>query len=212
MREELLEIGREVADLPHPVAVGNHGQDRLVESAAQDLDPARLDQAANLGDVLGVLLDQPFQERSGGVQGERDLRIVFQHVQKRAIAVAIGLLEDAVEIAHRLVVVQGEDQANGGHKRASCEPLAPVGRDIAFRHANAENEGRLRLSPTPGMKPSPLSRTLNGGGAIDRNAQTLRILEARRLDVDPSVSRFRNRGSSRLAGARLPRSNSGRAG
>src|SRR5208337_2511892 len=138
-------------------------------------------------------------------------RVASQHLQKGGVTVAIRRLEDAVEVAHRLVVVQGQDQAHGGHKRASCEPLAPAGSDIAFPHASAENGGQVRLSPKPGVNPSPLSRTLSGGGAIDRNAQTLRILEERRLDVDPSVFGVQEpwvaAACRRLA---LPRSNSGR--
>ena len=43
---------------------------------------------------------------------ERDLGIVLQHVQERQVAVAVGRLEDAVEVADGLVVVQGQDQAD----------------------------------------------------------------------------------------------------
>ncbi len=53
-----------------------------------------------------MLVDQPFQERPGRVQGKGDLGIIFEHVQEGAIAGAIGLLEDPVEIAHGLVVMQ----------------------------------------------------------------------------------------------------------
>ena len=131
-------IGRVVADLPHPVVVGDHRHDRLEEPAAQDLDPARLHQAADAGDVLGMALDQPLQERTGGVQGERDLGVVLEHLEEREVAVAIRRLEDAVEVAHRLVVVQGKDQTHGGHRRASCETTTPVGSDSAFRHGTVE--------------------------------------------------------------------------
>ena len=113
-----LQVGRVVADLPDAVAVGDHRQDRLVEPAAEDLDPPRLDQRPDPSDVLGLPLDQPLQQRARGVQDERDLGIALQHVQERQVAVAVGRLEDAVEVADGLVVVQGEDQADAGHGRS----------------------------------------------------------------------------------------------
>ena len=70
-------------------------------------------------DVLGLALDQPFQQRARGVQDEGDLGIALEHVEERQVAVAVGLLEDAVEVADGLVVVQGEDQADAGHERTS---------------------------------------------------------------------------------------------
>ena len=62
-----------------------------------------------------MLVDQPFQERPGGVQGEGYLGIVFEHVEKGAIAGAIGLFEDPVEITHGLVVMKRENQADLRH-------------------------------------------------------------------------------------------------
>ena len=47
--------------------------------------------------------------------------IVLEHVQKRPVAVLIGLLENAVEVADRLMVVEYEDQSERrAHVEESC--------------------------------------------------------------------------------------------
>ena len=90
-----------------------------MEAAAQDLDPPGLDQRPDPVDVVGLVLDQPLQQRPRGVQDERDLGIVLHHVQERPIAVPIRRLEDAVEVADGLMVVHGQDQADAGHGSSS---------------------------------------------------------------------------------------------
>ena len=75
LAEGLAEVGGVVADLPDPVAPRDHRQDRLVEAPAEDLDPPGLGQRPDAGDVLGVPLDEPLQQRPRGVQDERDLGI-----------------------------------------------------------------------------------------------------------------------------------------
>ena len=53
---------------------------------------------------------KPFQKTAGGMQSEWNLRIILQHIQKRQIAVAIGLFENTVKIANRLVIVKCQYQ------------------------------------------------------------------------------------------------------
>ena len=56
---------------------------------------------------------EPFQQRAAGVQAHLQIRIALEHVQERQVAVLIRLLEDVVEVADGLVVVQDEDEADG---------------------------------------------------------------------------------------------------
>ena len=59
------------------------------------------------------------------------LRILLEQIEKQPVAILIRLLENAVEIADRLMVVQGEDEANhwersgvGGRQcwSSGCQP------------------------------------------------------------------------------------------
>ena len=74
--------------------------------------PAR-DQLGQPIDVLGVLGVEPLHQRAAGVQGDLQRLVAGEHVEERPVAVLVGLLEDVVEIADRLVVVQGQDEADG---------------------------------------------------------------------------------------------------
>ncbi len=113
--EVFLEILGIRADLPDPVAAGDHRQDRLIEPAAEDLDPTGFDHRPQSPHVPRLMLDEPLQERPRGVEDEGDLRVVLHHVEERPVAEAICLVEHAVEVADGLVVVEGEDEADCGH-------------------------------------------------------------------------------------------------
>ena len=59
---------------------------------------------------------EPFHQRAAGVQGDPQRLVAAENVEKRQIAVFVGLLENVIEIADGLVIVEGEDQADGiGH-------------------------------------------------------------------------------------------------
>src|SRR5262245_15615874 len=106
-------IGR---DLSNAVARRDHCQDRLVERTADDLNAAGSDQAAKTVDVFRMPLVEPLHERPASMQ--RDGKIVLlKNVEKKLIRVLVGLLEDAVEVADRLVVVQDEAKTNRIHGR-----------------------------------------------------------------------------------------------
>ena len=104
----------EGANLADPIARRNHRQDRLVKRPADDLDPPRGDMAGQPIEIFRMMRVEPFHQRAAGVQRDPHVRILLEHIEKRPIAVLIGLLENAVEIADRLMIVQGEDEANHG--------------------------------------------------------------------------------------------------
>ena len=156
--EQLFEVARVGADLPDAVAARNARQDRLVERPAEDLDLPALDELAEPVDVLGVMLDEPFQQAAGGVQRDRELRVVAEDVQERAVAVLVRRFEDPVEIADRLVVVQGENQSN---RRIHAKPPqvgdAPPEVAQGVRHSRfaKPTKDRLPFSACPAVPIHP---------------------------------------------------------
>ena len=100
---------------------GNHRQDRLEERPADDLDPPLRDQLGQPVDVLGMMRGEPFHQRAADVQRHLQRLVAAEDVQERAVAVVEGLLEDVVEVADGLVIVQGEDEADAvGHDVSKC--------------------------------------------------------------------------------------------
>ena len=63
-------------------------------------------------EIFRMMRVQPFHQRPAGVQRDPQMGILLEQVEEQPVAVLIRLLEDAVEIADRLVIVQGEDEAN----------------------------------------------------------------------------------------------------
>src|SRR5262249_48839368 len=109
--KEIFQVSPVGSDLAHPVAGGNHGQDRLGESPAEDFDLAARDEAAQTIDVLGSLGRQPFEERAAGVQTDGDFRVLLDQIEEGSVSVAVGILENVAKVADRLMIVQGEYEA-----------------------------------------------------------------------------------------------------
>src|SRR5262245_32213168 len=55
---------------------------------------------------------EPFHQGPARVQRELQIRIALEQIKKRAVAVLIGLLEDAVEVPDRLMVVKNKQEAD----------------------------------------------------------------------------------------------------
>ncbi len=108
--EELFEVPRVGRNLAHPVVRGNSRQDRFVEGAANDFNLAALGQGPDRIDILAVRVGQPFQQATGNVKRNRNLRVIAKDFEKRSVTVAIGVLENPLEIADRLMNVNGQRQ------------------------------------------------------------------------------------------------------
>ena len=109
--EQVLQVLREGADLADAIAARDHGQDRLIEAAAHDLDLPAGDELAQTLDIIRPPVHQPFHQRAARVQGKRNLGVLFHELEERSVAVPVGLFEHAVEVADGLVVVKSEDEA-----------------------------------------------------------------------------------------------------
>src|SRR5260370_2175762 len=99
-------------NLTDSISRRNHGQDRLVESAAHDLNPSAGHESAKSIDIFRFVLDEPFHQAAARVQTDGNLRVAFEQLEKRRVAVPISAFEDTVKIPHRLMIVQSEDEAN----------------------------------------------------------------------------------------------------
>ena len=114
--QAVLQPAAVAADLADAVAAGDHRQDRLVERAADDLDPPLARKLGQAIDVFGMGRVEPFHQRTAGVQGDPQGLVTAENIEERPIAVLVGLLEDVVEVTDGLMIVQGKDQADGvGH-------------------------------------------------------------------------------------------------
>ena len=110
----VVDVVGEGPDLADAVAVGDHRQDRLKESAAQDLDLASSDQARSRS------INSGWRSTSHSSSGPEVCRAtgarcaISKNVEKRAIVRLDRLLEHRFELAERLMVMESEDQAELG--------------------------------------------------------------------------------------------------
>ncbi len=71
---------------------------------------------------------EPLDQRATGVQRELQLWVAFEQVQKRMVAVLIGLLKHAVEITDRLMIVKHKQEADRmRHRGGGRTPMADGG-------------------------------------------------------------------------------------
>ena len=110
-RAELsLQKGTVGLDLSHAIDRWQHRHDRFVVRAANDFDSACVNQHPNTIQVFRVPLGQPMHQWAGSMQRNLQLFVGLKDFQEWQIAVLVGLLKDAVEVADRLVVVKDQAQ------------------------------------------------------------------------------------------------------
>jgi len=159
--ETLLQAPAKSADLALAVAGGNHGQNRLVVGPADDLHPAPACQLAHPVQILGVICFEPLEQRPAQVQGDAQRLEPRKHFEKGTVAVFVGLAKDVVEVADRLVIMQGEDQSDGlWHDGSSSlrqvdpdETNRPRLTDSGFPHVFRRPKCRSRLKCGRALQP-----------------------------------------------------------
>ena len=60
------------------------------------------------------MLVKPLHQRSAGVQRDTKVAKGLKNIQKRTIAVFVSLLKDVIEVADRLMIVQGQAESERG--------------------------------------------------------------------------------------------------
>ena len=111
--EPALEPLRRHADLTNTVPRRQHRQHWLVERAPHDLDLPLGHEAGDAVEVVGMVAVEPLSQRAACVERQPDPGMAFEEFQKRQVAVPVCLLDDAVEVADGLVVVENEDEPDG---------------------------------------------------------------------------------------------------
>ena len=106
------------ADLLDAVGAEQRGEHGLVEAGEQNLDLAVGGQRTQAVEIGRLVLLQPLEERAGEVEHDGQKPAARQPVEQGPVDVLHVLGEDVVEVAHRLVQMQAEDEADGGHESA----------------------------------------------------------------------------------------------
>ncbi|HQJ54070.1 MAG TPA: hypothetical protein PLZ80_05965 [Planctomycetota bacterium] len=99
-------------DVRQRVAPRDRREDGLVERAAHDLDLPAGDHVGQEFDVLRPVLEQPLQQAAAQVVREADGGVAGGEFQERPVAARVRLFHDPGEIAHRLMAVKGQVEAN----------------------------------------------------------------------------------------------------
>ena len=147
------------------VALGERGEDRLVQAAAQQLDLAARHERPQPGEELRALGGKPLEQGTGVVEREADARVALQRLEHRQVGAVVDLGEHPAEVAHRLVVVDREGQRDaGGHGRTSVEPAhgacAPaIDQEPAVAPAAAASGGVAAVVPPAGASTGRYSRS-----------------------------------------------------
>ena len=119
LSEILPEVVVHHPDLPDPVLFGNDRQDGFVEASAQELDLPPAGQFLDEVPTGPLVLFHVLPERAGEVESEAEARMPGQALEQRPVAVLECVLDDVVEIPHRLVVVDGEQEDELVHSSSS---------------------------------------------------------------------------------------------
>ena len=128
------------ANLPDPIARGNHRQNRLEEGAADDFHSPRRHQRRQAIQIFRMMRIEPFDQRAAGVQRDLELRVAFEQIEKRPVAVLIGLLENTIEVADRLMIVQNEQKSN---RMRHCSLAGQWAEPIVCRARDKATVGRF---------------------------------------------------------------------
>ena len=117
--EPALEPLRRHPDLTDAVSRRQHREHRFVEGTAHDLDLPFGHESGDAVEIVGVVPVEPFGQRSARMERQPDAGMPFEQFQERQVAVLVGLLDDAVEVADGLVVVENEDEPDGGRHKGN---------------------------------------------------------------------------------------------
>jgi hypothetical protein len=106
--ELLHQKGGEPLDLSALVAIGQHGEDRLVEPAREELDLAAGDRLAEQIEGRARVLAKPREQAPGAVDAQPQLAAPPDELEERPVRALRRLDQHRVEVSDRLMVVHAE--------------------------------------------------------------------------------------------------------
>ena len=114
---------------PRRSACDKHRQDRVVIRAAQISIRPAVTSSRRRCNVFRMPRGEPIDERSAGVQIDRQRRIIGQRLDQRQITIAIDAFVDRIQIADRLMLVQHQHEAQ---RVVMAKSVSRVGCDNAL--------------------------------------------------------------------------------
>jgi hypothetical protein len=106
----MLDVAGEPRDLLALVRWRDRNQDRLIKAAADHLDLAVLHQDPQPLEIFRMMFFDPREKRAGVVKTDVDAGMFFEQLHEGQVAAGIGLLENVLEIAARLMRVNQQNQ------------------------------------------------------------------------------------------------------
>jgi hypothetical protein len=100
-----LDIRSQAGNLFELILGRNRNEDRFVEAATDKLDLARLDKLPQADEIFRPMLLDPGEQRPGIMQAETHSRMPFDMFNEGKVGSGVGLFEDMLEIAARLMGV-----------------------------------------------------------------------------------------------------------
>ena len=95
-------------DLPDLVVVAEHNQDRLVIRTAENLKLTAFDQRTDTHMQFRMILQHPVAQAAREMHRHANFGMTLQHLNQRQIALFVGLGENVLEIADRLMIVKNQ--------------------------------------------------------------------------------------------------------
>ncbi len=159
-----LQAVRHPGQLVEAVALGQGGQDRLVQAAAEELDLPARHQRAQAFEELRPLGRQPLEQRARVVQRQPDAGVALERLEHRQVGLAVDLREHPAEVADGLVIVDRQRQRDPrGHR--------------FLRWCRAT--GRARLGPGQSRAGSAPGSSMPAAGRYSRSTYwwSMRVVE-----------------------------------
>jgi len=108
--EVFFEIGGKSRDLFALIFGRDGDENRFVKSAAHEFHMAGAYQFFQTNEILGAMLFDPGEKRTGIVKAEMNAGMFFEFFDEREIGSVVGFLEDMLEIAAGLMGVNEQSQ------------------------------------------------------------------------------------------------------
>ena len=103
--------------------------------ATQDLDLAAVREPAQVRDECRALGAKPFQQRTGVVQPDANLRVALQRLDHRAVGLLEHISKDPAEVADRLVVVERQRKRDSPRHDGCASTLRSTSIPAAGRYS-----------------------------------------------------------------------------
>jgi hypothetical protein len=114
-----LNVIGEAKDLFATIVLWNGNENGFVKTAAHQFDLASGYEIAKASEIAGVMLFDPEQERAGEMNGDPNVRMLFEQSEEGFIGFLVAIFHDGVKVSGRLVGMDDEDEVEWSGLRHS---------------------------------------------------------------------------------------------